>query len=447
LIAPYLQLGSTSGPGKLNLQWAPSKPGCRYQVLWRQTGSTKWSAKLAPTVSPVSYEASTIEMNSVNLTGLPPGKPIEYRVCDSTNSLFQATTQLPTSNGNYTFAVFGDCAWKGEAERSVARKVHDDGIDYAVVTGDIVYPHGRISEYLSHFFPVYNAEKNTAEGVPLLRSTLFVSAPGNHDLYNGSFGVAGDLNKFGDGLGYFFFWNQPLNGPRFSADDKGITPIIADSRRYREFLKSAGDHFPNMSTFSFDYGNAHWVVLDSNPYADWRSGKRAEWLEADLKAAAKAKWRFVAFHHPPFHSGRAHAGEQHMRYLAPVFEKYKVDVVFNGHVHNYQRSYPLRFTPAANQGFNLFGSSEVHGEFLLDKSFDGEKDTTPVGTIYIVSGCGGAPLNQEKSLENPEKRDAFTAKYAAVHSYTRCEIRGGQLSLRQVACDGTELDHVVITKQ
>ena len=52
-----------------------------------------------------------------------------------------------------------------------------------VITGDIVYYKGRIAEYLDKFFPIYNAGRAVADvGAPLLRSTLFLVAPGNHDL-------------------------------------------------------------------------------------------------------------------------------------------------------------------------------------------------------------------------------------------------------------------------
>ena len=103
-----------------------------------------------------------------------------------------------------------------------------------------------------------------------------------------------------------------------------------------------------MANFSFDYGNAHWTVLDSNPYVDWTDPELRAWVERDLAAAKDATWRFVAFHHPPFNSSRAHFGDQRMRVLVDLFEAGRVDVVWSGHVHNYQRTFPLTF--AADRG-------------------------------------------------------------------------------------------------
>lgn len=446
LIEPYLQLGKQGGPGKLAILWAASDDAATaYQMQWKLSKSTNWSARIQPTESMITHGSSAIRLSTVELSGLPVDQKVDYRVVDDKDTLFQSTAHLPGKAANtYNFAVFGDCAWAGQDEKNVARRVYEDGTDLVVVTGDIVYRHGRISEYLAHFFPVYNGTVDSA-GSPLIRSTLMVAAPGNHDLYNGSFGVSGDLHRFPDGLAYFLFWDQPLNGPDVAGDEKGNTPLSAGTRARAEFLAGSGNRYPNMASFSFDYGNAHWTVIDSNPYANWQTGKRAQWLEADLKAAAKSKWRFVAFHHPPFHSGRSHAGEQHMRHIVSILEKYNVDVVFNGHVHNYQRTYPLKFVPGSKQPLD-FLSSEVRGTYKPDTGFDGVKDTTPIGPIYIVTGCGGAPLAVEHELLSPRNRDVFTAQYAAVHSYTRCEVKGNSVLIRQIATDGTEVDRIKITK-
>ena len=76
-----------------------------------------------------------------------------------------------------------------------------------MIPGDIVYEYGLISEYREKFWPVYNADEPSESGAPLLRSTLFVAAPGNHDT------DTRDLDKYPDALAYYLFWDQPLNGP------------------------------------------------------------------------------------------------------------------------------------------------------------------------------------------------------------------------------------------
>lgn len=447
-LSPYLQAGRVGGADKLTLCWATSKDSTdKYRVQWRADSKAKWIDGPAAECGLVKHSPQLFQFFTVNLQNLPAGKTIEYRLLNGQAPVFQSTASTPkTASDTCNFAVFGDCGWGSDAQKKLAYKMYRDGIDYAVLTGDLVYQHGRTHEYLKNFFPIYNCDTAAPEsGAPLLRSTLFYAAPGNHDLYNGHLGVSGDFRRFADGLAYYLFWNQPLNGPDLSFGDVNATPISANETSAAEFRTEAGSRFPKMASFSFDYGNAHWTVLDANPYVDWTSSKMSTWLENDLKSASKAKWRFVAMHQPAFHSGNVHGREQQMRVIAPLLEKYAVDVVFAGHVHNYQRSYPLRFKPSATQPPRIFGHLVV-GEFTLDKSFDGVKATKPTAPIYIVSGCGGAPAAEERQLDVPEKREAFTAKYAAEYSYTRCELTKSALTISQLNADGKELDRIKITK-
>ena len=129
-----------------------------------------------------------------------------------------------------------------------------------------------------------------------------------------------------------------------------VAPLLGPEANQRAFTDAAGQAFPRMANFSFDFGNAHWTVLDSNATVDWTDRDLQAWVAADLAAAEAATWRFVSFHHPGFSSSKTHFDEQYMRILSPIFEAGNVDIVFNGHVHNYQRSYPLRFVPSATNG-------------------------------------------------------------------------------------------------
>ena len=446
-ITPYVQAGRSGAAGQMSVMWAATDSGAQYRLQWRPAGAKGWKSPLDPSKVALKHSPSHLSLATVELRNLPLGQPFDYRVIDGQKQLFQATARAPQAAcDTYNFAVFGDCGWGSAEQKALAYRIYKDGVDFAVLTGDIVYHHGCVDEYLKHYFPVYNCEAPSPDsGAPLLRSTLFYAAPGNHDIYYGSRGMSGNFESFPHGLAYFLLWNQPLNGPKFAALEAGSTPMAGGHKECAEFLSEAGDKFPDMASFSFDYGNAHWTILDANPYVDWKSPKRVAWLEADLQAASRAKWRFVAFHQPAFHSGRSHGREQQMRNIAPLMEKYKVDVVFSGHVHNYQRSYPLTFKAFPIQGLKLFGEV-INGEFVLDKTFDGVDNTKPNAPIYIVSGCGGAPTTAEPDLDVPERREPFTAKYSPLYSYTRCEMKPNGLVILQIAADGSEIDRVKITR-
>src|SRR5262249_30530413 len=148
--------------------------------------------------------------------------------------------------------------------------------------------------------------------------------------------------------------------------------------------------------------------------------------------------------------------EQYMRIVAPIFEEGQVDIVFNGHVHNYQRSYPLRFVPAKENNAAPFPPTQardrtrkrhVDGKLTLDKKFDGVTDTSPDGVIYLVTGAGGQHLYNPEQQDDPASWQEFTFKHVSkVHSLTVADMDGRSLTIRQLTPDGEEVDRFVIKK-
>ena len=79
--------------------------------------------------------------------------------------------------------------------------------------------------------------------------------------------------------------------------------------------------------------------MDSN--SDCKIGlKQYLWLEDDLRNIKEnIKFVIAIFHHPPFSTGRhKEDGKKLRKTIIPLFEQYGVDIVFNGHEHNYERS-------------------------------------------------------------------------------------------------------------
>jgi hypothetical protein len=340
----------------------------------------------------------------------------------------------------YRFVLFGDCGQGTPAENAVAYQAYLAKPDFFFVPGDIVYSAGRISEYRAKFYPTYNADEPSAlNGAPLLRSVPFIAAPGNHDtdLIN--------YKRYPDALAYFLYWDQPLNGPVPPADSSNTRHTLTGSLPAQPtFLAGAQSRYPRMANFSFDYGNSHWTVLDANPYMDWKNPALREWLANDLKAAQSATWRIVAFHQPGFNSSKEHFSEQQMRVLSPIFEANHVDVVFAGHVHNYQRSYPLTFrpddVPAGKKG-------EVAGEWKIDTNFADGATAKPKGVIYIVSGAGGADLYNPEQQTDPGSWQSFTSKFIPqVHSLSVVDVEGKTLRLKQLSDTGELVDSFRIAK-
>jgi 3',5'-cyclic AMP phosphodiesterase CpdA len=451
LVKPYLQIGRMPAADSLQLLWHADDADASWVVEYRNKGAATWrKAELGEPRRVAVEGVAPHRIYRAALTGLEPGGTFEYRVSRGDQAVFSAEGKAIKSPAQpYRFVVFGDCGAGTAEQKPIAFRAFDSNPDLVVIPGDIVYDRGTVTEYREKFWPAYNAdEASTNGGVPLLRSALFVAAPGNHDI------DTRDLDRYPDGLAYYLVWDQPLNGPIGQEGGPFVKAITAADANRRAFISAAGNAYPRMANFSFDYGNAHWTIVDSNPYVDWTNAELTEWVRRDLASARNATWRFVAFHHPGFNSARTHYEQQQMRLLAPVLEAGKVDVVFNGHVHNFQRSFPMRFKPD-NNGAVLAGGRDaknvrgrvVTGPWVLDKSFDGRKNTTPDGVIYVITGAGG------KERYNPEQQDqrdtwqGFTDKFVSkVHSLTVADVEGSTLTVRQLTADGDELDRFVITK-
>jgi hypothetical protein len=452
LARPYLQLGHAATIGTLALLWHAADSDADWSVEYRPGPGTRWQPARAPAARRVAVAGSEPHrVYHASLTGLEPGVIFAYRVRRGGKVVFEAEARAPkVARQAQRFVAFGDCGAGTPEQTAIAYRAFLSRPDYLMITGDIVYGRGLVSEYRDKFWPIYNAdEPSPNSGAPLLRSTLFVAAPGNHDI------ASRDLGKTPDGLAYFYYWSQPLNGPDGREGGPMTAPLIGPEANRKAFLDAAAEAFPRMANFSFDYGDVHWTVLDANSTVNWTDPQLRGWVERDLAAAQRANWRFVSFHQPGFNSSKSHFDEQYMRILAPVFEAGRVDLVFNGHVHNYQRSFPLRFVPAAENGAAPVVGNDakrprnrhVDGQWTLDRTFNGQSDTTPEGVIYLITGAGGQHLYNPEQQDDPASWQEFTYKHVSkVFSLTVVDVDGPTVTVRQMTPDGETVDAFAITK-
>jgi hypothetical protein len=134
-------------------------------------------------------------------------------------------------------------------------------------------------------------------------------------------------------------------------------------------------------------------------------------------------------------------------------------MTFAGHVHNYQRTRPLKFLPdpaSLLEAQKQPKKKQIDGTFTLDTEFDGVKNTKPNGVIHIVSGGGGASLygpGLDKTKDALKKQFGanyadYTAKMVAdEHSFSVLDCSPMRLELRAINGKGEELDHIVIDKK
>ena len=450
IVEPYLQLGDVpklSPVETVRLLWqAPNEPAAKWAVDVRQDSKEPWRAALGAAGRVNASADPPYRLFNVPLTRLRPGAEFEYRVSKNGAVVFAAKGKARASADQpYRFIVTGDTGADTEQERRVVHQMHAAQPDFFAIAGDIVYSTGRMSEYRQKYFPIYNAPVASPEtGAPLIRSRLSFGAKGNHDA------GTSDLERDPDGQAYYLNWAVPLNGPYGQAGLPNTQIVKGPPAAVSAHLASIRATFPRLANYSFDYGNSHWTFIDSNTYVDWTDAYLRNWLARDLAAAKHATWKFVVFHHPGFNSSRAHYSEQQMRLISDILEHRGVDIVFAGHVHNYQRTRPLKFLakPAIDRTFRSAPSGYVvDGDFEIDQTFDGVKDTTPDGVLYIVTGAGGAGAYDPDQTDNQPTWQPYTMKFISdVYSFTTVDVNGTTLTLKQISEAGAELDRIVVTK-
>ncbi len=445
MILPYLQLGS-GAQDQLELHWA---------VPLRQEG--QWSVEVEPTVRvheilmrPVCVEqVERHNRYSVQVSGLVPGETYKYRVLRNGTVVFDSQFSGPKTGAQHRFVVVGDMGNGSVEAGHVAYEIWRQKADLIAITGDVVYHRGTVNEYLARYFPFYNLDKPGPEtGAPILRSVPTFTSLGNHCVGKMEWNKSSSFDEHPGLLAYFHYWSLPLNGPTSIADDKNVPDQRGGEAAIGRFRCTAGERFPVMANYSFDYGNVHWLVLDANAYMDWSDAKLRAWVEADLQSS-NATWKLVNFHQPGFTSNLKHGQETRMRLLSDIFERYGVNVVFNGHAHFYERTCPIKFLadPAPVANAPLAAEREVTGQFTLDKEYDGKTKTRPDGVIYIVTGGGGARLDPNGTQWREQLWQPFTVRIIGDrHSFTVCDVDGDTLTVKQLAMSGHEIDRFVITK-
>src|SRR5262249_23648770 len=109
----------------------------------------------------------------------------------------------------------------------------------------------------------------------------------------------------------------------------------------------------------FNEGNARFVALNSNRPAD---PEQLMWFDTAFGDTG-TKWRIAFFHHPLYSSGLHEAESRNTirPALEPPLLRNKVDVVFSGHEHLYERIAPqkgIRYFVSGGGGRRLYGLNE-----------------------------------------------------------------------------------------
>jgi len=271
----------------------------------------------------------------------------------------------PRPGEPFRFLVIGDSGSGQRAQRQIARLLPGWAPDFVLHAGDLITPAGERELFPTRFFRPY---------ADLMASSPIYACLGNHDY----------LIERGQPLLDTFL--LPSNGP------PGEQP---------------GRHW------WFDFGGARFVAVDSNHDYPYFRDTVAPWLDKVL-AGAGDRWKICLWHEPVYTNGDHYApAAKLLMSLVPVVEKYHCSLVFSGHQHLYERSWPIRDGKIVGQG---------------------------EGTVYIVTGAGGCNLYQARSPQSP----FIAACRDDQNSFTAVDVTSERLALRQIGADGHILDEYQI---
>lgn len=363
---PYL-VGVTEDSAVLRWRtYQAARPGIRY---WTDEGDT--------TQLVLEQRGRDHEFEILNLF---PWTEYTYQI-QINDTLWSNTASFrtfpePGSKEPFTYLVLGDSGTLNSGQLGLAEVLNQEEAQLMIHVGDLAYPDGTDEEMTERHFGVY---------APLFKRVPLFPSPGDHDLRTN--------------------WGEP----------------------YREALIPPGGwNSGEPFWYSFTHGNVRFISLDTKDTEDHArrygyignpTSDQYQWLLRQLSAARAdpgIDWIVVYFHHAPYSAATGFGGHgSHLptrRALAPLFDGYRVPLVFSGHDHDYQRSKPIR------------------GNQVVD---DNE------GTVYVVSGGGGG-----RRTFRGTGADWFTAYSEQVYQFVRVRVDHYTMRLEAVNIDGDVFDSV-----
>lgn len=261
--------------------------------------------------------SGSVQHHMVSISGLAAGTQYPYTVSDGTTGATGSFWTAAPPGATFSFAAIGDFGTGSPSQQKNAANIAAAGTQFLQTLGDNVYPSAGLpdADFSTSVSDFDNRFYRPME--PVLRTQAIFPANGNKEYY-------------ADGA----FW---------------------------EHIRMPGQ---NHSWYSFTWGDAHIVVLDTELSFSPKSQQYA-FLADDLAAHQSEKWRIVVFQRPPYSSTSGNSSSLNVQqYLVPLFQTSNVALVLSGNSHNYERSFPM------------INASPV----------------TSGGITYVVSGGGGNPL-------------------------------------------------------
>lgn len=449
---PYLQKPS---PNSISIRWRTKKPSISL-VQISENGSSQTHQDL---ILKTEHEIriNNLQADKKYIYSILAEKKNKREIIKNNNNsnVFSFKTFPAKKEITSNILILGDPGIL--SDRSIKRSFREDqekviqgyelytqekeiSLDLVLTLGDNAYHNGTDKEFQKGFFTPYTK---------LLANTPLLTCFGNHD----------------SGLDREFLSYTARSYPQ----PKGI---------YYSIFSLPG----KKAYYSFDHGAAHFIVLDSfdslwedlktdhsNYEKVWdetsiEKNSMLEWFKKDLETSLST-WNIVIFHHPPFTKDTDYERQDIWRawvnsYIVPLVEESKIDLVLSGHIHNYQRSFPIASVEKeVKREFCENKHVKKHKKKFFEQYLDKKRDLKlrnyePVitsqeknnykkgnGVIYSIIGSSGAAF---KELEaNPQK--IFAERLQEAGSLI-LNIDSDSLDYNFVGVEGKVLDSFIIQK-
>ena len=321
--------------------------------------------------SKVNTENIEVIYSHFTFENLEQGKTYVYRVGNEGAWSEWLQFQMPDQTDGYSFVSMGDAQndmrdlWSRSMRMSL---IYNPKADFWIHLGDMVDNSGNNWEWGEWFYA----------GGWIMASFPQVLVPGNHEYVK-----------------------------------KDKRPVLCEFWRASFSLPENGPKGLKEQAYYFDYQNTRFIVLDSRDMllSDEKATVQAEWLESILQNNPQ-KWTVVSHHHP-IHSARGNRGDYRIKkYLEPLYNQYKIDLVLQGHHHSFARG--------------------RNPEEIGQKNFD--------GPVYIVSNSG--PKMYDSNFAPWMERVATN-----VQMFHTINVNDKKIEVLSYLVNGDLYDHIVITKK
>jgi len=378
-VSEKVRTAATAMPDRI-LLGIKEDPATSMSVTWRtDTSVSKAVAELALAESgplfvkrsqafkaeTVSHQADTgtVHYHSVTFSKLTPKTQYVYRVGDGVN--WSAWIHFETASQTaepFSFIYFGDAqnAVKSHWSRVFRQAFKDSpNAKFMLHAGDLVNRGNRDVEW----------DEWCAAGGWVNAMLPTVAIPGNHEY---------DIDR-----------RVPI--PEERAEQKKLPRILATRWQSRfEFPENGPDQFLenglSETCYWFEYQGVCIVALNSMEDID----TQAQWLE-EVLSNNDSQWTIVTHHHPVYSASEGRDNVELRDAWQPIYDKYKVDLVIQGHDHSYGRTGQRTYqnVPVGRQARSKSG-----------------------GTVYVVSVSG--PKMYERNVFDFLRRAEDTQLYQVI---------------------------------